>query len=212
MIEQYSSKLSITADTAFQKDLTLQGCPNVPTCLINPLGKSRALNKNGCTIRIVTTRTLLHYKQVQEATWLSLTRIESPAESLNGPSCLHRCCKMDRSLSSGEVVHLQSSRAYTSMQNKGLQGSLGFPQNKSDQKIQAARPTRTKWKHLELVVATGQVCRFRQWSREARKRTHVWLERSVSEQFMRSRGPRGHNWAIVKLAKMTHRCLCLIQF
>jgi hypothetical protein len=27
---------------------------------------------------------------------------------------------------------------------------------------------------------------------EARKRTHVWLERSVLEQFMRSRGPRGH--------------------
>jgi hypothetical protein len=63
------------------------------------------------------------------------------------------------SLSSREVVHLQSSRAYMSVQNKGLQGSLGFPQSKSDKKIQAARSIRTKWKHVELVVATGQVCR-----------------------------------------------------
>ena len=31
MIKSHSSKSSITADTAFQKDLTLQGCTNVPT-------------------------------------------------------------------------------------------------------------------------------------------------------------------------------------
>jgi hypothetical protein len=35
---------------------------------------------------------------------------------------------------------------------------------------------------------------------EARKHTHAWLERSVSEQFMRSRGPRGHKWVVVKQA------------
>jgi hypothetical protein len=62
MIKWYSSKLSITADMAFQKDLSLQGCPNIPTRLTNPSGKSRTLNKNRCAIRIVTTRTLLHYK------------------------------------------------------------------------------------------------------------------------------------------------------
>jgi hypothetical protein len=36
MIEKYSSKSSITADTAFQKDLTLQGCPNVPKRMFTP--------------------------------------------------------------------------------------------------------------------------------------------------------------------------------
>jgi hypothetical protein len=32
----------------------------------------------------------------------------------------------------------------------------------------------------------------------ARKHTQAWLERLVSEQFMRSQGPRGHKWVIVK--------------
>jgi hypothetical protein len=39
MAESYSSKSSITADTAFGKDITLQGFPNVPTCTINPSKK-----------------------------------------------------------------------------------------------------------------------------------------------------------------------------
>ena len=58
MVESYSSKSSITADTAFRKDLTLQGCPNVPTRTINPTEQRKD----------ITTRTLLHYNKVQEAT------------------------------------------------------------------------------------------------------------------------------------------------
>jgi hypothetical protein len=49
--------------------------------------------------------------------------------------------------------------------NKGLQGTHGFPQSKSDQKIQELHARKTQMENLKLVVATGQVCRFRQWSR-----------------------------------------------
>jgi hypothetical protein len=49
--------------------------------------------------------------------------------------------------------------------NKALQGTHGFPQSKSDHKIQELHARETQMENLKLVVATGQVCRFWQWSR-----------------------------------------------
>jgi hypothetical protein len=65
--------------------------------------------------------------------------------------------------------------------NKGLQGTHGFPQSKSDQKIQELHARKTQMENLKLVVALDKCVDSGSDQGEARKHTHVWLERSVLE-------------------------------
>jgi hypothetical protein len=89
-------------------------------------------------------------------------------------------------------TRLTASHLYGRAETRGYKAHSASPKVKSNHKIQELHA----WQEPNGNTADSGSDRG-----EAQKHTHVWLERSVSEQFMRSRGPRGHKWAIGKLAK-----------
>jgi hypothetical protein len=51
-------------------------------------------------------------------------------------------------------------RTYTDVQNRGLQGTHGFPKSKIGPKDTSCTPDKNQMENLKQVVATGQVSRF----------------------------------------------------